>query len=87
MSLTASFPKLQAAIAAFNAAGQVGEDPLGALYAERRKGHSLFSNLLSDQDLEALRPYLFCHGGSIAQRPGDKPTRVTNLIAGRWSLP
>ena len=87
MSLTTSFPKLSAAISAFNAAGQVGPDPLGSVYAERRKQHSLFSNLLSDQDLEALRPYLFCHGGNIAQRPGDRPTRVTNLIAGAWSLP
>jgi malonate-semialdehyde dehydrogenase (acetylating)/methylmalonate-semialdehyde dehydrogenase len=87
MSLTASFPKLTAAIAAFNAAGQLGPDPLAALYAERRTQHSLFSNLLSDQDLEALRPYLFCHQGAIPQRPGDKPTRVTNLIGGAWSLP
>lgn len=87
MSLIASFPQLAPAIAAFNAAGQLGPDPLGAVYAERRKQHSLFSNLLSDQDLEALRPYLFCHGGNIPQRPEDKPTRVTNLIGGTWRLP
>ena len=87
MSLITSFPKLTAAISAFNAAGQLGPDPLAGVYAERRKQYSLFSNLLSDQDLEALRPYLFCHGGTIAQRPQDKPTRVGNLIAGAWSLP
>jgi acyl-CoA reductase-like NAD-dependent aldehyde dehydrogenase len=87
MALTATFPKLASAIAAFNTAGQVGPDPLAAIYAERRKEHTLFSNLLSDKDLEALKPYLFCHGGNIPQRPGDKPVRVTNLIAGSWSLP
>jgi acyl-CoA reductase-like NAD-dependent aldehyde dehydrogenase len=87
MSLTAAFPKLPEAIAAFNARGQVGADPLGAFYAERRKQYSLFSNLLSDKDLEDLRPYLFCHGGNIPQRSGDKPVRVTNLIDGVWSLP
>src|SRR5450631_1646359 len=87
MSLNAAFPNLASAITAFNSAGQVGPDPLAALYPERRKAHSLFANLLSDKDLEALRPYLFCHGGNIPQRPGDKPTRVTNLIAGSWSLP
>ena len=65
----------------------MGTDPLAAVYAERRKQYSLFSNLLSDKDLEALRPYLFCHGGNIPQRLGDKPVRVTNLIAGEWSLP
>ena len=87
MSLTAAFPKLTEAIAAFNARGQLGPDPLAALYAERRRQYSLFSNLLTDKDLEALRPYLFCHGGNIPQRAGDKPVRVTNLIAGEWSLP
>ena len=64
-----------------------GRDPVAALYAERRREHSLFSNLLSDQDLEALRPYLFCHGGNFPQRAGEKPVRVTNLVAGQWSLP
>ena len=87
MSLTAAFPKLTAAISAFNEAGQVGPDPLAALYPARRAGYSLFSNLLADKDLEALRPYLFCHGGNIPQRPGDKPVRVSNLIAGQWKLP
>src|SRR5208283_4828847 len=87
MSLTATFPKLTSAITAFCEAGQVGPDPLAAVYPERRGAYSLFSNLLSDKDLEALRPYLFCHGGHIPQRSGDKPIRVTNFIAGQWSLP
>jgi hypothetical protein len=77
MSLTSSFPKLSAAISAFNAAGQVGPDPLAAVYAERRKQHSLFSNLLSDADLEALRPYCgltsSATGETSASGPGTSP--------------
>src|SRR5947209_3431904 len=38
---------LQQAIADFNARGQLGPDPVGALYAERRKAYSYFTRQMN----------------------------------------
>ncbi len=62
-----------------------GKDPVGALYAERRAGYSLFSVGLSDADCEALRPYLF--GRPIPKKPGDAPVPCLNLFDGVWVRP
>ena len=80
--------KLQADIRAFNERGQVGPDPLAARYAERRAGYSLFARQIAEQDIEALRPYLFCYGRhGIPRKPGDPKTTVRNYIAGEWRPP
>ena len=53
---------LKSAIRSFNERGQVGPDPLAARYADRRANYSLFARMMSDADIEALRPYIFCYG-------------------------
>jgi len=69
--------KLSADVRAFNERGQLGPDPLTARYAERRSGYSLFAGPLTDQDIEALRPYLFCYSQQgIPSRPGQPKTTV-----------
>ncbi|HTS81287.1 MAG TPA: aldehyde dehydrogenase family protein [Myxococcaceae bacterium] len=86
MSTLAAFPRLAEEIQAFNARGQLGKDPVAAYFAERRKAHGLFTNLLVDKELELLKPYLFCYR-DLPQRGSDAPVRVTNFIDGEWRLP
>jgi acyl-CoA reductase-like NAD-dependent aldehyde dehydrogenase len=86
MSTLAAFPRLAEEIQAFNARGQLGKDPVAQYFAERRKAHGLFTNLLTDKELELLKPYLFCYR-ELPQRSSDAPVRVTNLIDGEWRLP
>ena len=86
MSTLSGFPRLAEEISAFNARGQVGKDPVGAYFAERRKAHGLFTNLLTDKELELLKPYLFCYR-ELPQRSSDAPVQVTNFIDGQWGLP
>ena len=86
MSTLAAFPRLAEEIQAFNARGQLGKDPVAQLFAERRKAHGLFTNLLTDKELELLKPYLFCYR-DLPQRSSDAPIRVTNFIDGEWRLP
>jgi acyl-CoA reductase-like NAD-dependent aldehyde dehydrogenase len=86
MSTLAPFPRLAEEIQAFNARGQVGKDPVAQYFAERRKAHGLFTNLLTDKELELLKPYLFCYR-ELPQRSSDSPVRVTNFIDGEWRLP
>src|SRR5690242_6685730 len=73
----------------FNERGQVGPDPLAARYADRRAGYSLFARPLSEADIEALRPYLFCYAEKrIPVRPSDRQrVAVRNFIAGEWRPP
>ena len=59
-----------------------GIDPVAALYTERRAAYSLFSLQLSDEECEALRPYLFGH--PIPRKPGDQPVTCLNLVDGEW---
>ena len=86
MSTLAAFPRLAEEIQAFNARGQLGKDPVAQYFAERRKAHGLFTNLLTDKELELLEPYLFCYR-ELPQRSSDAPVRVTNFIDGEWRLP
>src|SRR5436853_3252550 len=75
--------KLKGAIRSFNERGQVGPDPLGARYAERRAGYSLFARMLSDAEIEALRPYIFCYG----ELPPKRTLTIRNFIGGEWRPP
>jgi acyl-CoA reductase-like NAD-dependent aldehyde dehydrogenase len=77
---------LRPAIDAFNAKGQLGQDPLAALYPQRRKGWSIFAKNLSDAEMEGLRRYIFCYE-RIPSKPDDKPVRLTNFVAGEWRAP
>ncbi|MGZ6070379.1 MAG: aldehyde dehydrogenase family protein [Myxococcaceae bacterium] len=86
MPTLAPFPRLAEEIQAFNARGQLGKDPVAACFAERRKAHGLFTNLLTDRELDLLKPYLFCWR-DLPQRSSDAPVRVTNFIDGEWRLP
>ena len=70
--------KLNAAIRSFNDRGQVRPDPLAARYAERRAGYSLFARMMSDAEIEALRPYIFCYG----ELPARRKLTIRNFIAG-----
>src|SRR2546428_13538759 len=75
--------KLKSALRSFNERGQLGPDPLAARYAERRAGYSLFSRMLSDADIEALRPYLFCY----TELPPRRKLTIRNFIGGEWRTP
>jgi acyl-CoA reductase-like NAD-dependent aldehyde dehydrogenase len=77
---------LSQAIRDFNQRGQLGPDPLGARYAERRKAYSYFTRQLSEADCEALRPYLFCYQ-AIPTRPGEQAPVVRNFTGGEWRAP
>ena len=75
--------KLTAEIRSFNQRGQIGSDPLAARYAGRRAAYSLFARQISDADVEALRPYLFCY----TELPPKQKLTVRNFIAGEWRAP
>jgi acyl-CoA reductase-like NAD-dependent aldehyde dehydrogenase len=75
---------LAEAVKAFNEKGQLGPDPVAAQYAERRAKYSLFARMMSDKEIEALRPYLFCYG---AQFPSKSKVTIRNFIAGEWRAP
>ncbi|MGE5049391.1 MAG: aldehyde dehydrogenase family protein, partial [Deltaproteobacteria bacterium] len=75
--------QLSQEIRSFNERGQLGPDPLAARYAQRRAGYSLFARMMSDAEIEALRPYLFCY----RELPPKKRITVRNFIAGEWRAP
>src|SRR5690606_931470 len=70
-------------IEAFNARGQTGADPVAQLYRERRKQWSLFTPRLSDEGIEALRPYIFCYD-RLPEKADDQPIPLRNFIGGEW---
>lgn len=74
---------LSRAIEEFNRRGQLGPDPVAAVYRDRRSEWSLFANLLSDAEIEALRPYVFAYE-SLPETPSDPPTPIRNLIGAEW---
>ena len=74
---------LSRSIEEFNRRGQTGPDPLAALYRDRRSEWSLFAALLSDAEIEALRPYVFCYE-RLPESPSDAPVPIRNFIDGEW---
>ena len=82
-----NFAALKEEIAAFNKRGQLGKDPLGALYDERRKAYSLFSQNLSDAEMESIRSYVFCYQ-RLPRAVGDAGApKISNFIDGEWRAP
>lgn len=79
-------PALRASVRAFNDAGQLGADPLAALYAERRAAWGLFSIGLRDEEMEALRDYVFPYR-ELPATPDAAPVPAYNLINGQWKKP
>jgi acyl-CoA reductase-like NAD-dependent aldehyde dehydrogenase len=77
---------LKPAIEKFNANGQLGRDPLAATYEARRASWSLFAGGLRDEEMEALRAYIFPYS-SLPSKPSDKPVPAYNLINGEWKKP
>jgi acyl-CoA reductase-like NAD-dependent aldehyde dehydrogenase len=71
---------------AFDEAGGLGPDPVAAAYPQRRQAWGLFAKNLSDEECEALRPYLFGYG-RLPRRPGDAAPRFHNFVAGEWRAP
>lgn len=77
---------LAAAINDFNQRGQLGADPLAAVYGARRQAWNLFAVGLRDAEMEALRPYLFPYS-KLPSSPADAPVPAYNLVAGEWKKP
>lgn len=67
----------------FLARGGTGDDPLAAAFPGRRKKWSLFSPLMSEAEIEALRPYLFAYA-ILPETCNDEPVTVLNFIGGVW---
>lgn len=75
---------LSKSVEEFNRREQVGPDPLAALYRDRRSEWSLFAPLLSDAEMEALRPYVFAYE-TLPETPNDPPVPIRNLVSGGWT--
>lgn len=67
----------------FVARGGTGDDPMAVAFPVRRKKWSLFSPLMSEAEIEALRPYLFAYA-KLPENENDKPVTVLNFIDGQW---
>jgi acyl-CoA reductase-like NAD-dependent aldehyde dehydrogenase len=78
-----SVATLASRITAFRQAGQIGADPVAAVWKERRTAWSLFARCLSDAEIEALRPYIFAYE-HLPETPADEPVPSHNFIAGEW---
>ena len=72
-----------AAVRAFNDAGQLGEDPVAAVYAQRRAAWGLFTIGLRDEEMEAMRDYIFPYR-ELAADPSAKAPPAYNLVNGEW---
>ncbi|MGH7474762.1 MAG: aldehyde dehydrogenase family protein [Longimicrobiales bacterium] len=70
-------------IETFNAGGQIGPDPLATRFTARRQAWSLFTPLLADDEIAALRAYVFCYE-RLSSDTADAPLPIRNLIAGEW---
>lgn len=70
----------------FYSAGNLGVDPFGRVYEERRKSYSLFTTQMTDQEISSLRKYVFNYD-KLPAAPSDKPVKTPNLIAGEWRMP
>jgi acyl-CoA reductase-like NAD-dependent aldehyde dehydrogenase len=75
-----------ARVRGFVAAGQLGVDPIAEQYSVRRARFSLFQGGLRDEEMEALRGYIFPYT-QLPSTPKDAPVPVYNLIAGSWYKP
>ncbi len=73
-------------LATFQQKDQLGPDPFGRRYGERRKAYSLFTTLLTDAEIESIRGYLFPYA-KLPMKVTDAPVKVHNFIAGEWSAP
>lgn len=76
----------RAAVRAFNDAGQLGQDPVAAVYGQRRAAWGLFTVGLRDEEMEALRDYIFPYR-ALPSAPDAKAPPAYNLIAGQWKKP
>ncbi len=77
---------LSSSIAEFRARDQLGKDPLAELYRERRRSWTLFTPQLSDDEMEALRAYIFPYA-KLPLRAGDAHPHIHNFIDGQWRSP
>ena len=78
--------KVEKEIQEFHKNQGLGKDPVAALYDERRKSYSLFSPLLSEEEIEFLRPYIFAYD-RFPESPEDSPIPSYNFIDGVWQKP
>jgi acyl-CoA reductase-like NAD-dependent aldehyde dehydrogenase len=59
---------------------------MARVYKARRQAWSLFSVGLRDEEMEALRPYIFPYT-TLPSKPGDAPIPAYNLVNGEWKKP
>jgi acyl-CoA reductase-like NAD-dependent aldehyde dehydrogenase len=83
---TFDLDKLQVDIRDFNDRGQLGLDPMAEMYARRRSSWSLFTPGLRDEEIEALRAYVFPYH-ELPTTPDAQPIAAYNFIAGQWRKP
>ena len=70
--------KLKDQIQSFLERGGLGADPFAEIWRERRADWSLFSNNLSDHEIELLRPYLFPYK-HLPESAADEPVASLNF--------
>jgi acyl-CoA reductase-like NAD-dependent aldehyde dehydrogenase len=75
--------KLKEALQSFLECSGTGRDPLVEMWPERRKNWSLFSNNISEQEIELLRPYIFSYR-KLPEATADAPIDSLNFINGHW---
>ncbi|MNK67055.1 Methylmalonate-semialdehyde dehydrogenase [acylating] [compost metagenome] len=83
---TFNLDQLKTDIREFNDRGQLGLDPLAEMYRNRRAGWSLFTPGMRDEELEALREYLFPYR-ELPSTSTSEPIAVYNYTAGQWRKP
>lgn len=79
------FDKAVDGLGEFVANGGVGHDPFARVFDERRKSYSLFSTQMTDEQIGALRRYIFNYD-KLPTSANDKPVKTPNLIAGEWKM-
>jgi len=78
--------QLKSDVGDFNNRAQLGLDPLAEMYARRRSSWSLFTPGLRDEEIEALRDYLFPYR-EMPSAPDAEPIATYNFTAGQWRKP
>ncbi len=77
---------LSAVVRTFNDRGQLGRDPVADVYGARRAAWGLFAIGLRDDEMEALRGYIFPYR-ELPASPDAKPAPAYNLVNGEWKKP
>jgi aldehyde dehydrogenase (NAD+) len=69
----------------FKRNGGLGADPFARVFEERRAAYSLFTQQLSDAEIEKFRPYILNYE-KLPTSSTDTAVKTPNLIAGEWRM-